>query len=229
MNIPLLPKTPVFPDPNLADADGLVGISEDIRPVRLLAAYKNGIFPWFEEQGFYFWFSPDPRMVLLADELKISKSMRPYFNQQKFTVTFDTCFSEVIKNCASIPRGPENSSWISANFVDAYTQLHAQGYAHSVEVWRGSELAGGLYGVSLGAAFFGESMFSKVPNASKFGFISLVKWLKQKGIGLIDCQVYTAHLARMGAKEIPRKTFLENLKETQNQTSMAGHWIYSSA
>ena len=154
--------------------------------------------------------------------------MRPYFNQQKFKVTFDTAFLEVIKNCAGTKRGPENSSWISENFVAAYAALHAQGFAHSVEVWSGNQLVGGLYGVSLGAAFFGESMFSKVPNASKFGFISLVKWLQKHGINFIDCQVYTAHLASLGAKEISRSAFLENLKETQKAETLRGNWLYSA-
>ena len=228
MKLMLLPKEPIFPDPNLADAEGLLGLSQDISPERLKAAYKTGVFPWFEQQGFYFWFSPDPRMVLFAEDLKISKSMRPYFNQQKFKVTFDSAFLAVITNCAGTKRGPENSSWISENFIEAYAALHAQGFAHSVEVWSGNELVGGLYGVSSGAAFFGESMFSKMPNASKFGFISLVKWLQKQGIDFIDCQVYTAHSASLGAQEISRTTFLEKLKETQKAETLQGKWHYSA-
>jgi leucyl/phenylalanyl-tRNA--protein transferase len=227
MEFRLLPKEPIFPDPNLADAEGLVGLSQDITPERLRAAYQKGIFPWFEQQGFYFWFSPDPRMVLYAKDLKIAKSMRPLLNQKRFTVTFDTCFTEVITNCANTKRGPNNTSWISSNFVKAYSELHNQGIAHSVEVWCGSELVGGLYGVSLGVAFFGESMFSTVPNASKFGFIKLVQWLQKQAINFIDCQVYTAHLASLGAVEIERKVFLEELAITQKAPSVLGKWIYS--
>ena len=227
MKFTLLPKQPIFPDPNLADAEGLVGLSQDINPERLKEAYSKGIFPWFEEQNLFFWFSPDPRMVLFADDLKIHKSMRPYFNQQKFKVTFDTAFLAVIKNCAGTKRGPENTSWISENFIKAYTELHDQGFAHSLEVWSGNELVGGLYGVSLGAAFFGESMFSAVPSASKFGFITLVQWLKKQQINLIDCQVYNTHLASLGAKEMPRKQFLETLKITQKEPTKVGKWNYS--
>ena len=227
MKLTLLPKDPLFPDPNLADAEGLVGLSQDINPERLKAAYSQGIFPWFEEQNLFFWFSPDPRMVLFADELKIHKSMRPYFNQQKLTVTFDTAFARVMQQCAAAKRHDQEKTWISKNFIESYTQLHTQGLAHSVEVWQNSVLVGGLYGVSLGAAFFGESMFSALPNASKFGFISLVKWLQKQNINLIDCQVYNAHLASLGAKEMPRKQFLDTLKITQKEPTKVGKWNYS--
>ena len=224
MKIPLLPEQPIFPDPRLADAEGLVGLSQDISPERLLAAYQNGIFPWFEEQGFFFWFSPDPRMVLYAEDLTIHKSMRPYLNQNKFTVSFDCAFETVIKACAAAERKGQESTWIAQSFIDPYTELHRQGFAHSVEVWQHGTLIGGLYGISLGGCFFGESMFSKMPNASKFGFIKLVQWLQKKGIDFIDCQVYTEHLASLGAKEMVREDFLEELKIRLKQQTISGKW-----
>ena len=227
MKIPLLPEQPIFPDPNQADAEGLVGLSKDISTERLLVAYRSGIFPWFEEQGFFFWFSPDPRMVLWADDLMIHKSMRPYLNQKRFTVTFDREFGQVINQCAAAKRSNQESTWIADSFINAYAELHQMGFAHSVEVWENNTLVGGLYGVSLGAVFFGESMFSKVPNASKFGFIKLVQWLRKIGIEFIDCQVYTDHLASLGAREMVREDFLMELNARQNKQTLAGKWTYS--
>jgi leucyl/phenylalanyl-tRNA--protein transferase len=228
MQLRLLPQEPIFPDPHLADAEGLVGISRDLAPERLLAAYRAGIFPWFEEQGFFFWFSPNPRMVLHAADLVIHKSMRPFLNQNRFRITFDVAFEQVIRHCKKAERPGQDSSWISEKFISAYAELHRQGFAHSVEVWQGDELVGGVYGLSLGTAFFGESMFATVPNASKFGFIKLVQWLQKREIQLIDCQVYTAHLASFGAKEINRSEFLQALKETQKAETLPGPWHYSA-
>ena len=227
MQIPLLPKAPIFPDPNLADADGLVGLSTDLTTERILAAYEKGIFPWFQEQGFYFWFSPDPRMVLHAENLRIQKSMRPYINQNKFTVTFDRAFKQVMHNCARAPRAGQESTWISEEFIEAYYKVHLLGFAHCVEVWEGEELVGGLYGLSLGKVFFGESMFSKKANASKFGFIKLVQWLQNRGVSFIDCQVYTRHLAQLGAKEVSRGEFLQELKRNVYKPGLVGKWHYS--
>ena len=227
MKIPLLPEQPIFPDPRFADAEGLVGLSQDISPERLLAAYRTGIFPWFEEQGFFFWFSPDPRMVLYAEDLKIQKSMRPYLNQNKFNVTIDRSFEAVISECAAAERNNQESTWIANSFVDAYTSLHKLGFAHSVEVWQEETLVGGLYGISLGGCFFGESMFSKVPNASKFGFIKLINWLKNRGITFIDCQVYTEHLASLGAGEMDRDEFLDELDSRLKSETISGTWTYS--
>lgn len=227
MDIRLLPKAPIFPDPNLADADGLIGLSTDLRPERVLAAYAQGIFPWFQDQGFYFWFSPDPRMVLHASDLRIHKSMRPYLNQNKYTVTLDRAFKKVMQNCARAPRHEQESSWISDDFIASYYKVHLQGFAHSVEVWEDDILVGGLYGLSLGKVFFGESMFSKKSNASKFGFIKLVQWLKKQGITLIDCQVYTQHLASLGAENMSRADFLKLLNEHLQHETLAGTWHYS--
>ncbi len=153
--------------------------------------------------------------------------MRPYLNQDKFSISFDTAFEEVIKACAAAERRDQESTWIADSFIDAYSDLHQQGFAHSVEVWQGETLVGGLYGVSLGGCFFGESMFSVVPNASKFGFIKLVYWLQQKGIEFIDCQVYTAHLANLGANEMARDEFLDELFLRLKQDSLPGSWYYS--
>lgn len=227
MQLRLLPKEPIFPDPHLADAEGLVGISQDLNPERLIAAYSAGIFPWFEEQGFFFWFSPDPRMVLHASDLIIHKSMRPYLNQNRFRVTFDTAFETVVRQCKKAERPGQDKSWISEKFVSAYAEVHRRGLAHSVEVWQDEALVGGLYGLSMGRAFFGESMFATVPNASKFGFIKLVQWLQKRNINLIDCQVYTPHLASLGAAEISRSDFLKELKETQKADTLRGPWLYS--
>jgi len=226
MYIPLLPDQPIFPNPEHADADGLVGISRDLNPERLIEAYKQGIFPWFEQDDFFFWFCPNPRMVLYPHKLKVQRSMRPLFNQNVFHVSFDTCFEDVVRHCATIPRGPENQSWISENFVIAYKTLHEKGVAHSVEVWQNNTLVGGLYGICLGAVFFGESMFSRVPNASKFGFITLVQWLEKHGIQMIDCQVHTTYLSSLGAEEIKRDVFLKQLKDLYTKQNTITQWVY---
>ncbi|GAA4275359.1 leucyl/phenylalanyl-tRNA--protein transferase [Aquimarina mytili] len=203
-----------FPDVAYADMDGLLAIGGDLSQERLLEAYRNGIFPWYNEGEVILWFSPDPRMVLFPSELHVSKSMRQLIRKNKFEVTFNQEFSSVIDNCAAIKRLEQNGTWITNDMQKAYKNLHELGYAISVEVWENSRLVGGLYGVYLADknVFCGESMFSKVSNASKYGFIKLVEWLNEKEIKLIDCQVYTEHLASLGAKEIPRKTFLEFLK-----------------
>jgi leucyl/phenylalanyl-tRNA--protein transferase len=224
MYIPLLPDQPIFPNPEFADVDGLVGISRDLKPERLIEAYKQGIFPWFEQDDFFFWFCPNPRMVLFTHQLKVHRSMRPLINQNVFRVSFDTCFEDVVRYCATIPRGPDNQSWITENFVQAYTNMHKMGVAHSVEVWQDQKLVGGLYGMTLGAVFFGESMFSLVPNASKFGFIALVKKLEKHGVSMVDCQVHTNHLASLGAVEIPRSEFLSQLKVLVHQPIQLINW-----
>lgn len=229
MKITLLPDKPIFPNPELADADGLLGISRDINPERLLAAYQQGIFPWFEHETFFFWFCPNPRMVLYPHQLKVHKSMRPLFNQKVFEVTLDTCFEKVIKTCAQIPRGSKNQSWISPAFVENYLELHRRGVAHSVEVWQHGKLVGGLYGICMGAVFFGESMFSQVPNASKYGFITLVNWLAICGVELIDCQQHTLHLESLGAIEIPRTQFLNEINQLVKKSNRIEKWCFDQA
>ena len=214
-----------FPHHDFADEYGVLAIGGDLSPERLLLAYWNGIFPWFNEGEPIVWWTPDPRFVLFPDELKISKSMRPYFNQKKFEVTYDTCFEKVIKNCSKVPRkGQEGDTWINKKMIKAYCKMHDLGFAHSVEVWRGKELVGGLYGIALGKVFFGESMFMKVSNASKFALISLVNKLKEFDFQLIDCQQETAHLGSLGARSISRKEFLEILEKNRKSDNLVGNW-----
>ena len=196
----------------------------DLSPERLLLAYRMGIFPWFNDDDPILWWSPDPRFVLFPKELKVSKSMRPYFNKKKFRVTFDQQFEVVIRSCQE-PRGGQGfGTWITEEMVEAYRTLHEMGYAHSVEVWQEEELVGGLYGIGLGKCFYGESMFTKVSNASKFGFIALVRELNALGFWLIDCQQQTKHLRSLGAKAIPRSHFLEILKKNEHEQTLIGNW-----
>lgn len=205
-----------FPHPRYANEDGILAVGGDLSPQRLVLAYTNGIFPWFNPGDPIIWWSPDPRFVLFPDELKVSKSMRPYFNQKKFSCTLDHDFEQVIRNCQLHDRkGQSGGTWITNNMLDAYIHLHKLGIAHSVEVWQGEELVGGLYGVALGKVFFGESMFTKVSNASKFGFISLVRQLIQWEFNLIDCQQATRHLESLGGRAIPRVDFLSYLEKNQ--------------
>lgn len=214
-----------FPNPALANSDGIVAIGGDLSVERLILAYRIGLFPWFNPNDPILWWSPDPRFVLFPEELKVSKSMRPYFNQQKFKVTFDQCFEKVIRSCKTHKRkGQDFGTWISEDMVQGYCRLHKQGYAHSVEVWQEDELIGGLYGVAIGKIFYGESMFSKVSNASKVGFITLVRKLQQLDYWLIDCQQKTAHLERLGGRPIPRKRFLEYMDQNQSEADNAGSW-----
>ncbi len=226
MPVWLTPHDFTFPDPALeADAEGLLAIGGDLRPERLVAAYREGIFPWFAHFGDPYWFCPDPRCVLIPKELRVSKSMRPIFNQKKFDFSLDTAFSQVIENCRDVwRRGELQSSWIDESFVEGYSKLHEMGLAHSVEVWQEGELVGGLYGIALGRVFSGESMFSLVPNASKAGFIKLVQELQKRGFWLVDCQVHTPHLASLGARDIPRSTFLDIMKKNSHEPTAAGMW-----
>lgn len=202
----------LFPDVENADDDGLLAVGGDLSPERLLLAYKNGIFPWFNEDSMILWWSPDPRMVLFPNKIKISKSMAQVIKSNKFRITWNTQFKEVIHACSSIERKGQEGTWISPEMKNAYLRLYEMGIAKSVEVWENDLLVGGLYGIDLGNVFCGESMFSKTSNASKFAFICLAKELEQKEYRLIDCQLYTAHLESLGAKEIPRKQFIEILK-----------------
>lgn len=213
-----------FPPTHLASEDGIVAIGGDLRTERLALAYKSGIFPWFEEGGAIFWWAPDPRCVLYTEDIRISKSMRQVLRQQKFSVTVDTCFDQVIDHCAKISRSDQEGTWITAEMQAAYRKLHEQGDAHSVEVWYQGKLVGGLYGVSYGHIFFGESMFSKMSNASKVAFIHLAQRLAQKGFNMIDCQVTNAHLLSLGAREIPRTTFEKELANALEQPTYSGSW-----
>lgn len=202
-----------FPDPQTADAEGLLAVGGDLSSQRLLAAYYSGVFPWFDDSQPILWWSPDPRFVLYPENLHVSKSMKQLFKQKTFKVTYNRCFRQVITACAAIFRPGQEGTWITDDMITAYTNLHKLGFAQSVEVWQKDKLVGGLYGIYLKDkhVFCGESMFTKVDNASKYGFISLVQKLKNESVKLIDCQVYTKHLESLGAEEIPRFKFLKYL------------------
>ena len=201
----------LFPSPEQASDEGIVAVGGDLKPERVMLAYRKGIFPWFESDDFLLWWSPDPRMVLFPDQLKISKSMRAVLRKKQFEVTFNKAFDGVVEACAKVKRFGQNGTWITPGLMEVYSTLHTQGHAHSVEVWEEGVLVGGLYGIDLGTVFCGESMFSKANNASKVALISLAKELKKNKYKLIDCQVPTQHLASMGAESIPRAEFLTYL------------------
>lgn len=201
-----------FPPVTDADEDGLLAVGGDLRVERLLQAYRQGIFPWYNEDEPPLWWSPDPRFVLFPQELRVSASMRNVMNKHLFRFRIDAAFPEVIGNCAAARRKGDPGTWISDDVANAYIGLHEAGYAHSAEAWQDGKLVGGLYGVRLGHVFFGESMFSKVSNASKFAFIQWVQYLQQQGVTIIDCQVYTAHLESLGARMIPRSQFIDLIK-----------------
>ena len=198
----------LFPSPEQASAEGIVAVGGDLQPERVMLAYRKGIFPWFESDDFLLWWSPDPRMVLFPDQLKISKSMRTVLRKKRFEVTFNKAFDQVVEACAKVKRFGQNGTWITPGLMEVYSTLHTQGHAHSVEVWEEGSLVGGLYGIDLGTVFCGESMFSKSSNASKVALIFLVKELKKNKYELIDCQVPTQHLASMAAEPISRTKFL---------------------
>ncbi len=200
-----------FPPVEEADLWGALAVGGDLSPERLLLAYRSGIFPWYNEGQPIVWYSPDPRFVLYPDRLRVARRMRSVLNQQPFEVTYDTQFSEVIRNCQQIKRPNQPGTWITEAMRAAYIRLHQLGHAHSVEVWQDSRLVGGVYGIALGSLFFGESMFSLVNNASKIGFITLVRRLQQREFTLIDCQVATPHLAQWGAEPISRAHYLSEL------------------
>ena len=198
-----------FPDPRLSDAEGLVAVGGDISPETLLQAYRQGIFPWYNDNEPICWWSPEPRCVLFPDELKISKSMRTVLNNGSFRFTTNRAFAAVMNNCRNTLRNGIAGSWINQELIESFNSLHGQGYAHSAEAWADGILVGGLYGIRSGDYFFGESMFSKISNASKFAFIKYIDQLKMEGVKMIDCQVYTPHLESLGARMIPRNEFLD--------------------
>ncbi|WP_273568298.1 leucyl/phenylalanyl-tRNA--protein transferase [Maribacter halichondriae] len=206
-----------FPPVEKANTEGLLAVGGDLSPERLLLAYQSGIFPWFNEDALILWWSPNPRMVLFPKKIKISKSMWKVLRSNQFRLTKNSCFEKVIEQCAAMPRLGQDGTWITPEMKKAYISLHEKGYAKSYEVWENDQLVGGLYGLDLGHVFCGESMFSKVSNASKFAFIQLAQELKNKNYDLIDCQIYTDHLASLGAEEMPRANFIEILKR-KNQT-----------
>jgi leucyl/phenylalanyl-tRNA--protein transferase len=217
----------VFPPPGRAPRRGPIAVGGDLRPERLLLAYSMGIFPWQGEP--LHWHSPDPRMVLLADELKVSRSLRRTVRRGIFRLSLDTAFTEVMIACAMAPRPGQDGTWITPGMVESYTELHRRGVGHSVEAWEGDQLVGGLYGVSLGAAFFGESMFARQADASKVAFVALVEQLRRWSIPLVDCQVYTAHLASLGAREWARSDFLAALRVALDRPTRLGPWRFDDA
>lgn len=208
-----LSETLYFPNVNQANPDGILAIGGDLSPERLQLAYKSGIFPWFEVGDPILWWSPNPRMVLFLEELKIAKSMRNILNKGEFSVTFNQNFRDVISYCQKVKRDGQNGTWITNDMIEAYCKLHDLGIAKSVEVWQDDILVGGLYGVDLGHVFCGESMFSLVPNASKVAFIALVNHLKNENYKLLDCQVYNPHLESLGCREIARDEFMRILQQ----------------
>ncbi len=213
-----------FPHTSEAESNGLLAIGGDLSPGRLLEAYSKGIFPWFSDHEPIMWWSPAPRFVLFPNELHVSRSMRPLFNKKVFRVSFDTAFEDVIQACKSTFRRHQPGTWITNEMVNAYSQLHQLGFAHSVEVWKENELAGGLYGIGIGSCFFGESMFTKKSNASKFGFIWLIRGLERAGFNLIDCQIHTSHLSSLGAREISRDKFEKLLFRAIKNDHLRGPW-----
>jgi leucyl/phenylalanyl-tRNA--protein transferase len=219
-----LPREPVFPEPAEAEPDGLLAVGGDLSPDRLLEAYGAGIFPWYSEESPILWWSPDPRLVLDATALHVPRSLERTLRRGRYEVRADTAFGDVIRRCAGKPRPGQDGTWITEEMVRAYERLHRLGFAHSFEAWEGDALAGGLYGVSLGGAFFGESMFADRPDASKAAFVEGVRWLAARGIDLVDCQVRTEHLVRFGAVEIPRRIFLDRLAAALERPTLRGPW-----
>ncbi len=204
----------------LREPNGLLSAGGDLRPERLLAAYRHGCFPWYQEGQPLLWWSPDPRTVLFPDELHVSRSLRKRMRHGDYRVTFDKAFAEVIQGCAG-PRSYADGTWITTPMQDAYVRLHEMGVAHSVEVWQQGQLVGGLYGIAMGELFFGESMFSRATDASKVGFVTLVERLREWGFALIDCQMPTRHLESFGARSIPRAAFAEALAMHLDRPSAA--------
>ena len=217
-----------FPDPRRADADGLLALGGDLRPERLLSAYARGIFPWYESDPIL-WFSPDPRMVLIPGDLCVSRSLQKTLRQERYSVRMDTAFERVIRACAEIPRPGQDGTWITTELRNGYVRLHQLGFAHSVEAWQDNELVGGLYGVSLGSMFFGESMFAVQSDASKVAFAGLVKQLIRWDFSLVDSQVHTDHLERFGCREIPRSEYLVLLAQGLEAPTRRGPWSFDES
>ncbi len=221
----LLPDDYSFPNPAFAlkEPNGLLAAGGDLSPERILAAYRQGIFPWFNPEDPILWWSPSPRTVIFPEQHHLSKSLLKILRKKIYQVTFDTCFCDVMRACAA-PRDYADSTWISEEIIEGYSALHQRGLAHSVEVWRNDTLVGGLYGIALGKVFFGESMFSRADNASKVGFAHLVAQLKRWNFQLIDCQVANPHLFSLGAVEIPREEFQQILLDFAHMPSHSGPW-----
>ncbi|MGQ9616984.1 MAG: leucyl/phenylalanyl-tRNA--protein transferase [Spirochaetota bacterium] len=220
-----------FPSVKSATSEGIIAIGGNLSPGMLLSAYRQGIFPWYSIGDPIIWWSPDPRCVIFPSELHVSRSSKKILRKGRFTATLDTSFVDVINSCKTILRPHQHGTWITEEMLRAYVRLHNLGYAHSIEVWDGDLLAGGLYGVSLGGCFFAESMFRRVSNASKIALIKLVKLCEILGFDMIDCQVPSPHLIKAGAREIPREDFINLLKKSLKKDTLKGNWgssCYSS-
>jgi leucyl/phenylalanyl-tRNA--protein transferase len=213
----------IFPPVNLAERSGILAVGGDLSPERLIEAYRRGIFPWYSEGDPIIWWSPDPRFVLFPAETYISKTMRQVLRRNVFEVSFDRDFRAVMQGCQG-PRKREKGTWITEEMMEAYIRLHESGIAHSIETWQNGELMGGLYGISLGRCFFGESMFTRVSNASKAAFITLSMRLRELGFVIIDCQVYTSHLESLGARHITRDEYIAILEEGLMYETIQGSW-----
>ncbi len=220
-----LPAQPLFPDPVHADEDGLLAVGGDLSPQRLLMAYAQGIFPWYCENSPILWWSPDPRLVLEPAKIHVPGRLERILRQGRFTFSVDTAFEQVISGCAETPRRGAHGTWILPEMLAAYCRLHELGFAHSIEVWSGPDLVGGLYGVALGGAFFGESMFYREPDASKAGLVTLMRALCTAGFELFDCQQTTSHMLRFGGFEVPRDDFLVRLGRAIEMSTPRGPWI----
>jgi len=214
----------VFPDPVNADEDGLLAVGGDLSPERLLTAYGQGIFPWYSENVPILWWSPDPRLILEPAGIHVPRRLERILRCGRFTFTLDTAFERVITGCADTPRHGAHGTWIVPEMLAAYCHLHELGFAHSIEVWSGGVLVGGLYGVAMGGAFFGESMFYRKPDASKAGLVTLVRALVGAGFTLFDCQQTTAHMVRFGGFEVCRDDFLSRLESALEQPYLIGRW-----
>jgi len=217
-----------FPPPYLASKEGLLAVGGDLSQKRLLLAYRTGIFPWFSDDEPILWWSPDPRLVLYPEEVRVSKTLKKIIKKKMFHVTMDSAFVQVINQCAKIRLQNNQGTWVVKEMIDAYCKLHESGFAHSVEAWYQGELAGGLYGVSLGKCFFGESMFTRVSNASNVVLVKLVEHLNALSFDMIDCQLTTEHLLRFGAREIPRVSFLKQLEESLKAPTKKGKWCFET-
>jgi len=215
----------VFPPPELAEEGGILAIGGDLSEDRLLLAYEMGIFPWSSERDPLLWWSPDPRLVLFPEDIRVTRSLRQEINRKTFTITMDTAFESVITQCASVHSKADDDTWITNDMIRAYINLHHSGYAHSVEAWQENNLVGGLYGIALGKAFFGESMFTIKSNASKVAFVYMSEQLSRWGFTIIDCQITTEHLMSLGAREISRKTFLLYLRAALQSQTKKGKWV----
>ena len=226
--IPWLEQSDPFPplDGALREPNGLLAAGGDLSPQRLLDAYRRGIFPWYSDGQPVLWWSPDPRMVLFPNQLKITRSLARRLKRRDYEIRADTSFRDVMQACSTAPREGQSGTWIAPGMVDAYCRLHELGHAHSVETWMDDKLVGGLYGVAIGKMFYGESMFHRVTDASKIAFVHLVRWLEKHGYGMIDCQMHTSHLERFGAREIPRSEFAARLTELVNLPNTLTPWQF---